>query len=102
MSTWPHNDLPAAGPLGEHELDAACWRKRQVILTQQQCAAVDDTAGLCGVCGGKCPTPQACERADPLPPAQPPRWVRALLEHPIRWSLLLGGAMFVILWITKP
>lgn len=64
MSAWPHMDLPGAGLLDEHELDAACWRKRQISLTTEQCRAVDDTAGLCGSCGGDCPTPQACERAE--------------------------------------
>ncbi|HEU6455939.1 MAG TPA: hypothetical protein VN201_10765, partial [Roseateles sp.] len=32
-----------------------------------QCAAVDETSGLCGVCGGECPTPQACERPQDEP-----------------------------------
>ena len=64
MTCWPHENLPGAGKLDEHELDAACWRKRQIKLTADQCHAVDETAGLCGVCGGECPTPQACEMAE--------------------------------------
>lgn len=64
MTCWPHQDLPGAGPLDEHELDAACWRKRHITLTAEQCRAVDDTAGLCGSCGGECPVPAACEVAE--------------------------------------
>lgn len=64
MTCWPHEDLPGAGPLDEHELDAACWRKRQIVLTPEQSRAVDDTAGLCGACGGHCPAPDACQLPD--------------------------------------
>lgn len=64
MTTWPHTDLPGAGPLDEHEIDAACWRKRVITLTPEQCSAVDETAGLCGTCGGHCSTPQACEQPE--------------------------------------
>ncbi len=63
---WPFEDLPGAGPLGEHDIDAACWRKRQIVLTPEQCHAVDETAGLCGSCGGHCPAPQACEQPENL------------------------------------
>lgn len=61
-STWLNQDLPGAGTLDEHELDDACSRKRVILLTPDQCAAVDETAGLCGVCSGECASPQACER----------------------------------------
>ena len=68
MSAWPYTpELPGAGRIDEHELDAACWRKRVSHLTRDQLLAVDETAGLCGICGGDCPTPQACE----LPAAAP-------------------------------
>lgn len=67
MSAWPHTDCPGAGPLGEHELDAACWRKRSIVLTTDQVRDVDDTAGLCSTCGGEnCPTPQACQQPENL------------------------------------
>ena len=69
MSTFPYDDLPGAGLIDEYEIDEACWRKRVVQLTQDQCAAVDETAGLCGVCGGTCPTPDACQLPEP-----PRRW----------------------------
>lgn len=86
---WPHEDLPGAGRLDEHELDAACWRKRSVILTQQQCAAVDETAGLCGVCGGECATPQACEQPEPFQPPRAVRWFNALRRLVLRPRLAL-------------
>lgn len=65
MSAWPHTDLPGAGRLDEHELDASCARKKVVHLTLDQCRAMDDTAGLCGTCGGECPSPQACQQPEP-------------------------------------
>lgn len=102
VSAWPHFDLPGAGPLGEHELDAACWRKRSIVLTDAQLRAVDETAGLCGVCGGECPTPQACEHAERLQPVEPSAWVRSLLAHPVRWSFAIGSLFFLTVWLTKP
>lgn len=44
MSAWPHQDLPGAGTLDEHELDAACWRKRPVVLTREQIDGADSMA----------------------------------------------------------
>lgn len=72
MSHWPYtSDMQGTGALGEWELDAACWRKRSILLTRDQCLAVDETAGLCGHCGGECETPQACEVAPSASPRQP-------------------------------
>lgn len=102
MSAWPHDGTPGAGPLCECELEAACYRKAWVSLSPEQLRAVDETAGLCGVCGGQCPTPQACERAERLQPVEPPRWVRSLLAHPIRWALGAGAVLFMLVWSTKP
>ncbi len=66
MTPWPYSDTMFPHlPCGEWELDAACWRKRQTVLTPDQVRAVDETAGLCGVCSGECPSPQACERPEP-------------------------------------
>lgn len=81
MSTWPHTELPGAGPLAECELDEACWRKRAVHIEPVHAAAMDEcadwatrqrpacvgdceTAAGCSCCGGKCPTPQACEQPE--------------------------------------
>lgn len=73
MSKWPHDDLPGAGPLTEADFPRVIDRM-----------------------------PEAFDEPARPAPVEPPRLVRELLQHPIRWSLLLGGAMFVILWITKP
>lgn len=87
MSAWPHTDLPGAGRLSEHELDAACWRKRVITLTTEQCRAMDDTAGLCGTCGGTCSAPQACEQPDPIQPQRAVRWYNALRRLVLRTAL---------------
>lgn len=94
MTAWPHDDLPGAGLVDEHELDAACWRKRVVIVTAEQAADMDEcadwaarqrpqcvgtceTADGCSCCGGTCLTPQACEM--PIACAnEPPRVVDTL------------------------
>jgi hypothetical protein len=96
VSTWPYTPDTAPGPLAESDLDAAVWRKRAVIQTREQRAAVDETAGLCGHCGDECKTPQACHRPESSRPRHdwPVRvWnaARLLVLRPrlalLRWQL---------------
>ena len=102
MKLWPY-DCPGAGKLDTSDLDAACWRRRHITLTPEQAHDMDDTAGLCSSCGSaQCATPQACERAEPLPPVQPPRWVRELLAHPVRWGLIAAALYALLVWSFKP
>lgn len=70
MNLWPYDsDLMPAGPLGEHELDAACWRKRQVALTRDQTDGADSMADWA--------QPMPAEAATELG-AEPPRVVDTL------------------------
>lgn len=93
MTSWPYDsDLMPAGALGEWELDAACWRKRQIALTAEQCHAVDETAGLCGVCGGECPVPQACQQAE-----RTHRRQRAVI---VVLAVVLGAVIAAVCWVN--
>lgn len=102
MSAWPY-DCPGDGPVDEHELDAACWRKRSIVLTSDQCRAVDDTAGICGTCGGHCATPQACEQPENLSgfPLEPLlrryRWLGPLLLSIVCFTWLCVDGYFAAL-----
>lgn len=85
MTCWPYDeDTTPRGLLAECELDAACWRKRAIVLDKSaahdmdecadwaarqrpQCVGTCETAEGCSCCaGGVCPTPQACEQAENL------------------------------------
>lgn len=91
MTPWPYSDTMFPHlPCGEWELDAACWRKRQTVLTPDQVRAVDETAGLCGICNGDCPAPDACQLAEAK--REQARSVRRLK----RWlPVLLGLAVAI-------
>lgn len=108
-ATWPHDGLPGAGPLAECELDAACWRKRAIVLdigavrdmdecgdwaTRQRpaCLGTCETEEGCSCCGGECLTPQACEQPENLSgfPLEP-----YLARHKWLGPLLLALVSFV-------
>ncbi len=91
MSAWPHTDLPGAGRLDEHELDAACYRKQHIRLTHDQLCAVDETAGFCGTCGGHCTTPQACEQPERVAHRKQRRVIVFL-------GIALGAVICAICW----
>lgn len=97
MNLWPHTDTPGAGPLSTSDLDAACWRKRQIVQTLEQRRAVDEMAGVaCASCGNleACPTPQACHQPENLSgfPLEP-----ILARH--SWLGPVMVALLVIVWL---
>lgn len=74
--SWPHDTIAPGRPCRERDLDRLMQRKD------------------CGMCGGVCSAPQACEQPDPIQPPRSVLWfnaVRRLVLRPylalLRWQL---------------